>query len=70
MLLFSDLIGTDHSFQCNLTNFIYLNPGSGKTNPMLTTSNIRGENLLWLTPIVFTWLATFTAPVQLVLFFL
>jgi hypothetical protein len=36
---------------------------------MLNTDNVRGEHILWLTPMIYTWLASFTAPVQMVLFF-
>jgi hypothetical protein len=36
---------------------------------MLNTDTVRGEHILWLTPMVYTWLASFTAPVQMILFF-
>ncbi|MEI8075790.1 MAG: hypothetical protein WCH78_13655 [Bacteroidota bacterium] len=36
---------------------------------MLTPKNARGEHLLWLTPIVYMWLANITAPVQTIVIF-
>ncbi len=36
---------------------------------MLNTDNVRGEHILWLTPVIYTWLASFTAPIQMILFF-
>jgi hypothetical protein len=37
---------------------------------MITTANVRGEHVLWLTPMVYAWLASYTAPVQMIMFFL
>lgn len=37
---------------------------------MITTANVRGEHVLWLTPMVYAWLASYTAPVDSVMFFL
>jgi hypothetical protein len=37
---------------------------------MITTANVRGEHVLWLTPIVYAWLASYTAPVEMIMFFL
>lgn len=31
---------------------------------MLTSNNVRGEHLLWLTPILYIWVAGFTQPIQ------
>lgn len=36
---------------------------------MLTSNNVRGEHILWLTPMVYTCLASYTAPVQIVVFY-
>lgn len=36
---------------------------------MLTPKNVRGEHLLWLTPVLYIWLANITAPVQIVVVF-
>jgi hypothetical protein len=36
---------------------------------MLTPKNVCGEHLLWLTPILFIWIANITAPVQTILVF-
>ena len=37
---------------------------------MITTANVRGEHVLWLTPMAYAWLASYTAPVDTVMFFL
>jgi hypothetical protein len=31
---------------------------------MYTTHNVRGEHLLWLTPIIYIWLTSLNAPIQ------
>lgn len=36
---------------------------------MLTTHNARGEHILWMSPMVYTWLATYTSPIQMVVFY-
>ncbi len=36
---------------------------------MLTHSNVRGEHLLWLTPVIYLWLASIIAPVQTIVIF-
>ena len=36
---------------------------------MLTTHNARGEHILWLSPMLYTWLATYTSPLQMVVFY-
>lgn len=36
---------------------------------MLTPKNVRGEHLLWLTPVLYIWLANITAPVQIIVVF-
>lgn len=36
---------------------------------MLTPKNVRGEHLLWLTPVLYIWLANITAPVQTIVVF-
>lgn len=36
---------------------------------MLTPKNVRGEHLLWLTPVLYIWLAKIIAPVQTIVVF-
>ena len=36
---------------------------------MLARKNVRGEHLLWLTPILYIWVANITAPVQTIVVF-
>ncbi len=36
---------------------------------MLTPRNVRGEHLLWLSPILYIWVAYITAPIQTVVVF-
>lgn len=36
---------------------------------MLTPKNVRGEHLLWLTPVLYMWIANITAPVQAIVIF-
>jgi hypothetical protein len=36
---------------------------------MYTTNNVRGEHLLWLTPILYIWLTSINAPIQIFIVF-
>jgi hypothetical protein len=36
---------------------------------MLTPKNVRGEHLLWLTPVLYIWVANITAPIQTIVVF-